>query len=512
MPACLRGGRGRRAHTRAARRRLTDIFAGGVRQDSRRGQEAKPDSPQLLHRNHFERRIRAVCVHPGREAADRRDELGDDELREVQPEEEGDGVRHGVSEHLRKDDRNAQGHERRERESGARMLRQRPHPRTLAARRHGDPEAAFPIFVHRQRARRHSADGRVAAAPDQDPSARHRVGGHRHLPLPLAHARDGAGSRRQHPYGPRRSPLFAERRDGEVQRRNGRGRGEALPRRRAEARERGRGASDPRDEEHDMIARPYQAIVVGVSDGVATVVLNRPERRNAIGAVMTNELLWALEDATADVAVRSIVITGAGKSFGAGGDFSQMTGGSDSAELPHKGDFKDLMLALFYAQKPVIARVNGHAMGGGLGLVAASTFAVASTSAKLGTPEIDVGLFPFQILAVLERVMTRRRLLEMMFSGERLTAEEAAEAGLVNRAVSESELDGAVAHYTRLVASKSPSTVRLGLKALRDADGPGLSATLPLLFERFVQCLGTDDAREGLAAFLEKRPPTWTGR
>jgi enoyl-CoA hydratase/carnithine racemase len=261
-----------------------------------------------------------------------------------------------------------------------------------------------------------------------------------------------------------------------------------------------------------MIARPYQAIVVGVSDGVATVVLNRPERRNAIGAVMTNELLWALEDATADDAVRSIVITGAGKSFCAGGDFSQMTGGSDSAELPHKGDFKDLMLALFYAQKPVIARVNGHAMGGGLGLVAASTFAVASTSAKLGTPEIDVGLFPFQILAVLERVMTRRRLLEMMFSGERLTAEEAAEAGLVNRAVSESELDGAVAHYTRLVASKSPSTVRLGLKALRDADGPGLSAKLPLLFERFVQCLGTDDAREGLAAFLEKRPPTWTGR
>lgn len=261
-----------------------------------------------------------------------------------------------------------------------------------------------------------------------------------------------------------------------------------------------------------MIDRPYQAILLSAADGVATLTLNRPERRNPIGPVMTNELLWALEDATADDSIRSIVVTGAGKSFCAGGDFSQMTGGGDSAALPPKGDFKDLLLALFYAKKPVIARVNGHAMGGGLGIVAASTFAVAGASAKLGTPEIDVGLFPFQILAVLERVMARRRLVEMMFFGGRLTAEEAAEAGLVNRAVPDAELDEAVRHYTRLIASKSPMTVRLGLEALRDADGLGLSEKLPILFERFVQCLGTDDAREGLAAFLQKREPKWTGR
>jgi enoyl-CoA hydratase/carnithine racemase len=261
-----------------------------------------------------------------------------------------------------------------------------------------------------------------------------------------------------------------------------------------------------------MIERPYESILVAAADGVATITLNRPERRNAIGPVMVNELLWALEDATADDAVRSIVITGAGKAFCAGGDFAQMSGGADGPKLPPKGDYKDLLLALWRTTKPVIARVNGHAMGGGLGLVAASTFAVASTDAKLGTPEIDVGLFPFMILSVLERLMTRRRLVEMLLSGGKLDAAEAADAGLVNKAVAPDALDAAVAAYTQMIASKSPITVRLGLEALRDTDGLTLEAKLPILSDRLAHCLATDDAREGLMAFLQKRPPAWTGR
>ena len=261
-----------------------------------------------------------------------------------------------------------------------------------------------------------------------------------------------------------------------------------------------------------MMDRPYESILVGAAGGVATITLNRAERRNAIGPVMVNELLWALEDARADDAVRSVVITGAGKAFCAGGDFAQMTSGADAPKLPPKGDYKDLLLALFYATKPVIARVNGHAMGGGLGLVAACTFAVASTDARLGTPEIDVGLFPFMILAVLERVMTRRRLVEMLLAGEKMSAEEAARAGLVNKAVAPADLDAAVAGYTSMIASKSPVTVRLGLEALRDTDGLTTSGKLPILSERLAQCLATDDAREGLMAFLEKRSPQWSGR
>jgi enoyl-CoA hydratase/carnithine racemase len=261
-----------------------------------------------------------------------------------------------------------------------------------------------------------------------------------------------------------------------------------------------------------MIERPYEAILVRHEGTVRTLTLNRPERRNAIGPVMMNELLWALEDATTDEAVTSIVLTGAGKTFCAGGDFAEMTGGASEPKLPPKGDFKDLLLALFRTTKPVIARVNGHAMGGGLGLVAACTFAVASTDAKLGTPEIDVGLFPFMIFSVLERVMTRRRLVELVLSGGKLTAEEAKEAGLVNRVASPEELDAAVAGYTDMIASKSPSTVRLGLEALRDTDELTMEAKLPILSERLGRCLATDDAREGLMAFLERRTPRWTGK
>lgn len=261
-----------------------------------------------------------------------------------------------------------------------------------------------------------------------------------------------------------------------------------------------------------MNQRAYQTILVTEANGVATLTLNRPERRNSLSPQMINELLYALEDASAAESVRSIVLTGAGKVFCAGGDFGQLTSGANDGELPFKGDFKDLLVALFYTNKPVIARVNGHALGGGLGLCAASTFAVASSEARLGTPEIQVGLFPFMILAVLERVVPRRRLIEMMLSGERLSAEQAAAAGLLNRVVSPSELDAEVRRYTDLVASKSPLTVRLGLSALRDTDGLGLQEKLPILSERLGQCLATDDAREGLTAFFEKRTPNWTGR
>lgn len=261
-----------------------------------------------------------------------------------------------------------------------------------------------------------------------------------------------------------------------------------------------------------MHPRPYKTLLVSIDAGVATVTLNRPERRNALGAQMTNELLYAFEDAADADEVRCTVLTGAGSAFCAGADLGQLSGAVDALKLPLKGGYDDLLRVMTRTTKPIIARVNGHALGGGLGLVAASTLAIASTEAELGAPEVKRGLFPFMIYAVLEGLMPRRRLLELLLCGERLSAEEAARLGLLNRAVPPAELDAAVKALTDSLLSASPSALKLGLHAMHEVDGLSLEDKLPLLAQRLVECLATEDAREGLAAFLEKRAARWTDR
>ena len=266
-------------------------------------------------------------------------------------------------------------------------------------------------------------------------------------------------------------------------------------------------------------ARAYAKIKVARDGAVETITLFNPERRNAIGPEMATEILYALDDARADADVRVIVLTGDGKAFCAGGDFGAMPvsarpAGADqpAAALAPKGDYADLLLALARCDKPVVAKVNGHAMGGGLGLVAACALAVASSDAQLGTPEINVGLFPMMIMAVLARIVPRRRLLQMMLLGERMSAEDAAKIGLVNEVAAPGDLDATVKKLSDALASKSPSTLRLGLRAFAAQDDLDLEKALPMLRERLGECLATDDAREGLIAFLEKRAPKWTGK
>ncbi len=259
--------------------------------------------------------------------------------------------------------------------------------------------------------------------------------------------------------------------------------------------------------------RAYGKIKVARANGVERITLFNPERRNAIGVQMTNELLWALADAAEAPEVRVVLLTGEGKAFCAGGDFQQMTGNAaDANELPHKGDYGDLMLAMMRYEKPIVARVNGHAMGGGLGLVAASHFAIAQSDAKLGTPEVDVGLFPFMISAVLARIVPRRALVEMMLRGQKLEAAEAQRVGIVGKVVAPEALDGEIDALCTELAGKSPSAMRLGLRAFAAQDDLELDKALPLLRDKLAEALGTEDAREGLMAFLQKRKPTWTGK
>ncbi|MSP25840.1 MAG: enoyl-CoA hydratase [Myxococcales bacterium] len=246
-------------------------------------------------------------------------------------------------------------------------------------------------------------------------------------------------------------------------------------------------------------------------NGALTVTLNNPARRNALGPAMVNELLYALEDSLLDDGVRSVVLTGAGSAFCAGGDFAALSH-DDADALPPKGDYALLLRAMLSAHKPIIARVNGHAMGGGLGLVAAAHFAIAASSAKLGTPEIDVGLFPMMIMAVLRRHVPSRRLTELMLLGQKLEAAEAMALGIVGRVVPLEELDAAVAELTTAIAKKSPITVKLGLEAMSASEDLGLDEALPMLRDRLAGCLATEDAHEGLTAFLEKRAPVWRGK
>jgi enoyl-CoA hydratase/carnithine racemase len=262
--------------------------------------------------------------------------------------------------------------------------------------------------------------------------------------------------------------------------------------------------------------RDYRKIKVSRDGAIETITLCNPERRNAIGPQMANELLYALEDARASDEVRAIVLTGDGKTFCSGGDFAQMTdpkqSGGHLLDLEYKGDFADLLVALVRSDKPVVARVNGHAIGGGFGLAAACTFAVASSEAQLGTPEINVGLFPMTIMAVLARFVPRRRLLRMMLLGERISADEALRIGVLDEVVPPFDLDAAVTRITDAIVSESPVAIRLGLRAFAAQDGVDLERALPMLRDRLAECLSTDDAREGLMAFLEKRPPKWTGK
>ena len=260
--------------------------------------------------------------------------------------------------------------------------------------------------------------------------------------------------------------------------------------------------------------RAYRAITVGVDGAIATITMNRPERKNPLGPEMVNELCWALDDAKHDEKVRVVILTGAGDAFSAGGDLKQMSGdAAGGAEpLPHKGDYVDLLLAFTTLGKPTIARVPGVAMGGGLGMVAACDFAIARESATFGTPEIKRGLFPMMIMAVLRRVVSKRRLMEMMLLGEKLSARDAERLELISRAVPDSELDSAVSELAGKLAAQSPTAMRMGLEAYHLQADLELAKALPLLRDRLGAILGTDDAREGLMAFLEKRAPVWTGR
>lgn len=253
----------------------------------------------------------------------------------------------------------------------------------------------------------------------------------------------------------------------------------------------------------------YATIRYEVRGPAAWLVLNRPERRNPLDLAATSELRDALARAKADDSIRVVVLAGEGKGFSAGGNLGGMAGPAEGVP-PH--DFVDLLFALAELGKPTIARVHGAAMGGGLGLAVACDVTLVAEDAKLGTPEIDVGLFPMMIMAVLLRAAPPKPLLEHMLTGARIEPRTAERWGLVTRVVAAAELDAEVERVAGAIAAKSPSSLRLGLEAYWGQMDKPYREALPYLRDMLGRIAATDDAREGVTAFLEKRPPVWTGK
>lgn len=250
-----------------------------------------------------------------------------------------------------------------------------------------------------------------------------------------------------------------------------------------------------------------------VEGGTARLTIDREPVRNALSMEVVAALGAGLRRAEADPAVRVIVLTGAGQRvFCAGGELGGLDGDGFLAGHEGRRAYGQLLLALQSVGRPTVARVNGHALAGGLGLVLACDLAVASSDAALGTPEIDRGLFPMMVMALLQRHLGRKRSLELVLGGGRVTAAQALEWGLVNRVVPAEELDSATGSLAGLLAAKSRAVLALGRRSFFTAEDLALAPALEFLAAELSLNVLAEDAAEGVSAFLEKRPPAWRDR
>jgi enoyl-CoA hydratase len=259
----------------------------------------------------------------------------------------------------------------------------------------------------------------------------------------------------------------------------------------------------------------YETILYDVrDDGVATVTLNTPDNRNALTDALLTDLTDAFESARDDPHVRCVVLSSSHeKVFSAGAALDQF--GAD-APLVHKHfgteRFPRLFRTIMELGKPVLCAANGHVLAGALGLALCCDLIVAKDTATFGTPEINVGVFPFMIMALIYRNVPRKKTNELLLLGERISAEDARLAGIVNRVVPAGEFDAAVEEWAAKLASKSPVMMKLGKDAMfRQLDMPFEDA-LDFLRSQLAIAFTTEDIKEGVAAFFEKRDPVWTGR
>ncbi len=256
----------------------------------------------------------------------------------------------------------------------------------------------------------------------------------------------------------------------------------------------------------------YQTILLEQGT-IARVKLNRPEKRNAMSMQMMTELIHAFRTLDQDDTCRVIILEGTGKGFCAGGDLGTM--GVDASIMDHRENSRmmaKLLRTVMQCGKFVIAKIHGYAIAGGLGLALNCDLTVMTDNTKIGTPEILRALFPFMISAPISRCMPQKKMMELLFIGENIKPAEAVELGLVNYACPPEELDDLVMELSGKIARHSPAAIRLGKEAVYTQRDMDFSSALDYLAECLTTILQTNDAKEGIAAFLEKRDAVWTGK
>jgi enoyl-CoA hydratase/carnithine racemase len=245
----------------------------------------------------------------------------------------------------------------------------------------------------------------------------------------------------------------------------------------------------------------------------ATITIDEPERRNPLTGTTVRDLLRFTEEANSDRAVRCIVFTGEGdRAFSAGGDLS---GGffDDPIGLHRaRGEMAGLFRAMWFGEKVTVGRVNGHALAGGFGLAVACDITVCVDDARLGMPEVGVGLWPMLISVPLLRATSPKVVYELMATGRQLDPSEAQRLGLVSRVVGREDLDATIDRIVEEVSSRSPAATSLGRSTFNSLAGLDADSALDLLQNGLTAVTLSDDAREGLTAFAEKRPPEWSSR
>jgi enoyl-CoA hydratase len=260
---------------------------------------------------------------------------------------------------------------------------------------------------------------------------------------------------------------------------------------------------------------PSESVLLDVAEtGVATITLNDPETRNALSPALLEGLIRAFESAQSDDVARCVVLASSHeKTFSSGANLGGFA--ADSA-LVHKHfgseRFVDLFKLIVSLGKPTIVAADGHVLAGALGIALACDLVIASEDASFGTPEINVGAFPFMIMALIYRNVPRKKANELLLLGERWGAQEALAAGIVNKVVAKDDLDTAVAEWAAKLAASSPLIMRLGKEAMRRQMDMELDSALDYLRSQLTLALSTEDIVEGVSAFFEKRDPQWKGR